>query len=360
MQALSIHAGPRALKHLRERGLSPDDVRVMPGAAGGPKALVLNAIDRLLLTQWLPRARNPVHLIGASVGAWRMAVACLSDADAMFARWAHEYIHMRYPRERGKTPSAATVTRVFGETLEAHFGGRESQVLAHPTFRVHVIASRGRKLLRREGRGVSRARTALGYLGAYVTNAASRRAMGAWLERVLFSDARDPLPLSLDDYRTARALLTADNLRPSILASCSIPFVLEAVHDIPGAPRGAYWDGGLTDYHLHLNYASMGEGLVLYPHFQSRVVPGWLDKALRHRHRATPWLDNLVVLSPSPEWVASLPNAKLPDRRDFKTYGDDDERRAKVWSRGHAESARLADELDAQLRRSSIQAQPLV
>ena len=43
-------------------------------------------------------------------------------------------------------------------------------------------------------------------------------------------------------------------LWPRILASCSIPFWLDAVHDIPGAPRGAYWDGGITDYHLHLPY----------------------------------------------------------------------------------------------------------
>ena len=41
-----------------------------------------------------------------------------------------------------------------------------------------------------------------------------------------------------------------------MLASCSIPFWLDAVHDIPGAPRGAYWDGGITDYHLHLDYGS--------------------------------------------------------------------------------------------------------
>ena len=78
-----------------------------------------------------------------------------------------------------------------------------------------------------------------------------------------------------------------------MLASCSIPFWLDAVHDIPGAPRGAYWDGGITDYHLHLDYAQMGEGLVLYPHFQPTVVPGWLDKGLKHRHGATARLSNV-------------------------------------------------------------------
>ncbi|MBA3623611.1 MAG: hypothetical protein H0W48_03990 [Methylibium sp.] len=29
------------------------------------------------------------------------------------------------------------------------------------------------------------------------------------------------------------------------------------MHDIPGAPPGAYWDGGITDYHLHWNDPSI-------------------------------------------------------------------------------------------------------
>jgi hypothetical protein len=166
---------------------------------------------------------------------------------------------------------------------------------------------------------------------------------------VIFSDPREPLPLPLHDYRTHRAPLRLDNLRPSILASCSIPFWLDAVHDIPGAPPGAYWDGGITDYHLHLDYGALpaDEGcanLVLYPHFQQTVIPGWLDKVLKHRHRATMHLDNVVLLSPTPAWIATLPNAKLPDRSDFKAYGDDLAGRVKAWSRALREAERLADE----------------
>ncbi|MDQ2780319.1 MAG: phospholipase, partial [Pseudomonadota bacterium] len=37
MKALQVWAGPRALAQLRERGLAPADVRVVPAAAGGPK-----------------------------------------------------------------------------------------------------------------------------------------------------------------------------------------------------------------------------------------------------------------------------------------------------------------------------------
>ena len=115
-------------------------------------------------------------------------------------------------------------------------------MLSHPRFRLHIFTSRGRHLLRREGRW----RTPLGYAAAFATNAVSRRAMGGWLERVVFSDAREALPIALHDYRSHVSALSAANLQPALLASCSIPFWLDAVHDIPGAPQGAYWDGGIT------------------------------------------------------------------------------------------------------------------
>lgn len=358
MNALEIHAGPRALKHLREHGgLRPHDVRAIPAAAGGPKGLVLSPLDRFVFGRWLPQSTQTVHLLGASIGAWRMATACLADPAAAFAQMADDYIRQDYEHAPGKPPKAAHVSAVFGATLASRFGGRETELLNHPRYRLHVFTSRGRHLLRREGR----VRTPLGYLGAFATNALSRQWMGGWLERVIFSDPRDPLPIHLRDYRTHLVPLGADNLQPSILASCSIPFWLDAVHDIPGGPTGAYWDGGITDYHLHLDYASIADGLVLYPHFQKSVIPGWLDKALRHRHRATERLANVIVLAPSAAWIATLPNAKLPDRNDFKRYGDDLAARIAAWGRAVQESERLADEFARWLERpGSIEVRPLV
>jgi hypothetical protein len=353
LKALEVHAGPGALAELRERGLRPEQVRAIPAAAGGPKGLVLNPLDRYLFGDWLAGASHTVHLLGASIGAWRMATACLPDADAAFAQMAHDYIHQTYEHAPGKPPAPRHVSEVFGATLAARLGTRSAQVLGHPRFRLHVFTSRGRHaLLRRDGRALSRLSTPIGYLGAFASNAVSRRAMGAWLERVIFSDPRDALPVHLHDYRTHTVALAADNLCASVLASCSIPLWLDAVRDIPGAPPGVYWDGGITDYHLHLDYASMNHDrapgdvldLVLYPHFQKTIIPGWLDKGLRHRHRATARLDNVVVVSPSPEWVATLPGAKLPDRSDFKHFGDDLAARVEAWSRAVRESERLRDE----------------
>ena len=91
---------------------------------------------------------------------------------------------------------------------------------------------------------------------------------------------------------------------------------------------------------MHLNY----KGLVLYPHFQQSVVPGWLDKALKWRHKSTAFLDNTIVLAPNPEWVQTLPNGKLPDRSDFMTYANDLPGRIQAWTGAAQASQQLADE----------------
>ncbi len=363
MKALQILAGPVALKRLRERGLQPADIRAIPAAAGGPKGLILNPLDRFIFGQWLPRSEQVVHLLGASIGAWRMASACLADPDAALADLACDYIAQRYEHAPGKSPKPRHVSDLFEAKLLERFGGRELEVLSHPRYRLHVFTSRGVRALARDGR----VRTPIGYLGAFVSNVVSRRAMGGFLERVIFSDPRDKLPVPTHDYRTQHVELDAANLSRSILASCTIPFWLEAVASIPGGPPGPYWDGGITDYHLHLDYAALhgdegaapGSGLVLYPHFQKTLVPGWLDKALRHRHRASERLANVVLLSPSPEWVATLPGGKIPDRSDFKAFGDDHGAREQAWRRATDESTRLAEEFEALTRQASIEALPL-
>jgi hypothetical protein len=296
-----------------------------------------------------------VDLVGASIGAWRMATACLKNPISAFSRLERDYIAQDYELPAGrKSPLPEHVSERFAQNLESFYGGRVHEVIGHPRYKLHVLTSHGRHMLGRE----HKIATPLGYLGAFLSNALHRRVMGAWLERVVFSTSAQ-LPFDTTDYRTRKVELTEANFRPALQASCSIPFLLKAIHDIPGAPPGAYWDGGITDYHLHLDYAALHDGLVLYPHFQKTLVPGWLDKALRHRHRASERLANVVLLSPSPEWVATLPGGKIPDRGDFKAFGDDHDARERAWRRATDESARLADEFEALTRHPSVGALPL-
>jgi hypothetical protein len=356
MPALRIHAGPLARRHIERHGLQASDVGIVPAAAGGPKGLVLGPLDRFLFGTWLPRTDHTIHLVGASIGAWRMAAGCLRDPVQAFERLERDYIAQEFAVPPGrKTPTPAHLSERFAADLASFYGGRVREVLEHPRFRLHVVTARGRHVLGREHRIL----TPLGYLGAFLSNVLHRKATGAWLERVVFSAPERgepcPLPFATRDFPTRQVPLTEENFQPALQASCAIPFLLQAVHDIPGAPRGAYWDGGITDYHLHLQYAcGPGAGLVLYPHFQKAVVPGWLDKSLKWRHRATPFLDRMVVLAPDPEWVRRLPNGKLPDRTDFLRYARDSAGRSKVWREAAQASQQLAEEFAAWLERPDL------
>lgn len=362
MRALQIHVGPTARRHLAREGLRPADIATVPGAAGGPKGLILGPLDRFIFGNWLRASQQPVDLVGASIGAWRMATACLPGPELALQQLEDAYISQDFKPPAGQArASAADISAVFAHNLEVFFGTRVPNILSHPRYRLHVVTSRGRGLLARDGR----IRTPLGYMGAYLSNALHRPAMGAWLERVVFSSPGAALPFEVSDYRTRQLALTADNFKLALRASCSIPFLLQAVQEIPGAPRGAYWDGGITDYHLHLNYAARpeaadGAALVLYPHFQQAVVPGWLDKRLPWRHGPTAFLDNMVLLAPRPEWVRTLPLGKLPDRSDFMRFGTDLAARTRVWRAAVSASVQLAHEFEAWLERPDLSAvQPL-
>jgi hypothetical protein len=359
MQALQIYAGAQAFAHLTSHGLSPSHVRTMPAAAGGPKGLILGPLDKFIFGRWLPQSEQSIDLVGASIGAWRMATACLNDSVKAFERLEKDYIHQDYALEPGKKfPTPDRISADFGASLAAFYGGRVNEVLRHPRYKLHIVTSRGRHILGREGK----LRAPLGYAGAFLTNVVRRKAMGAWLERVVFSsqsgsaaNAVAELPFRTQDYRTRQIALSEANFNPALQASCSIPFVLRAVHDIPGAPRGAYWDGGITDYHLHLDYKA-DSGIVLYPHFQQAVVPGWLDKSLKWRHGSSAFLDRMIVLAPREEWIKKLPRGKLPDRTDFAHHGTNLAARVAQWQGAAGAAQQLADEFAAWLEKPDLSA----
>jgi hypothetical protein len=345
MKALHIHVGERARQHIEQHGLSPQDVRLVPAAAGGPKGLILNHLDQDIFGRWLPLGGHRVHLVGASIGAWRMATATMPDPVAAFQLLARGYIQQNIEADPGrKLPPPERVTAGFTETLSAFFGSSVQGMLSHPRYQLHVLTSRGRQVLRQG----TPARTVMGFAGLAAANAVSRKAVGLFMERTVFS-AGEALPVPLADLPTSHVPLRAGNFIPAMLASGSIPFMLDPVRDIPGATPGAHWDGGIVDYHFHWDYAAMSSGLVLYPHFQQAVVPGWLDKALKWRHKSTPWLSNMVLLTPNPEWVATLPGGKLPDRNDFT--GLNFPQRVVAWTEAVTRAEQLAQEWRSWLQR---------
>ncbi len=336
-----IRLGARACQRIASEGLQAADVAIVPAAAGGPKGLILNGIDKWLFGEWFPGAPRPRKLVGASIGAWRMAASAFQDPVAAHTRLAYHYAHQTYPDK----VDAAYVSRSCRTLLDEVMDGRGAEALRNPGYHLAIITVRGAGALA-QTRGV-RWREMVGFVRAATGNALSRARLAASMERVVFHaphDGQGWLRESFDDFATHFVALGEDNLRDALLASGSIPLVLQAVRDIAGAPAGSYWDGGLIDYHLHLPY-QRDPGLVLYPHFTDHIVPGWLDKSMPWRRVRADALENMVLVSPSPSFVARLPNGKLPDRSDFKRYGQDHAARIRDWTFAIGESERMAEAL---------------
>lgn len=337
MRALTLRAGPDALRLIRERGLRAQDIDILPGASGGAKWLVLAGLDRFLFGTFLaePRSR-PLHLIGSSIGSWRMACLAQRDPVAALDRGHRAYI---YDQHYSRRPSTREVTEVLTRALDTLLGEHGvAEILAHPWARLHIITAEGRGLAASERRLLLTASIAIAAAG----NLVSRKSLALQMRRNIFHSAGDVTPFAhLSDLPTVHHRLTAENLRPALLASGSIPLLLEGVR-VPGTPRGVHWDGGVLDYHLDLDFGP-GDGLVLYPHFYSHVVPGWFDKSLTWRRARGDNFRRALLIAPSDEFVASLPRHKIPDRKDF--YAMDDATRRLTWQRVVDESARLGDEL---------------
>lgn len=336
---INIRLGQRARERIAREGVQAADIAIVPAAAGGPKGLILHGLDRWTFGHWLQQAPRQRRLVGASIGAWRMAASAFHDPVAAHRRLAHLYVHQRYPAR----VDAAYVTRTCRALLDEVLDGRGAEPLDNPHYRLSVIAMRGIGALAQTGG--RRWREVAGFLLAAANNAVSRKRLAGSMERVVFHDARDDagwLKPEFDAFASHFVGLSEHNLRDALLASGSIPLVLQAVSGIAGAPEGAYWDGGLVDYHLHLPYRR-DPGLVLYPHFSDHIVPGWLDKSMPWRRARDAALENVILVSPSASFLARLPNGKMPDRQDFKFYGQNHDTRIRDWTRAIAESERMAD-----------------
>jgi hypothetical protein len=351
---LELRAGPGAAEHVRANGISPDDVACIPAAAGGPKGLALIPTDKLLYRDWL-RDAAPVELVGASVGAWRMAALAQPDPIAALDRLQHAYVHdQNYDREPTPDEVAQACRRLARSVLDG------AAIRVRRGVSLTIVTSRARGAL-----AGTESKLAWGRAG--LSNTMSRAALAAHLERVLFTSGPTFLAQPFDEFGSQVVPLDADNSEDALVASGSIPIVCAPVRGIVGAPAGNYWDGALVDYHLQLPYERLTRGgprhgIVLYPHFNDYVTPGWLDKHLpwRRKARGHPWLSDVLLLAPSAAFLASLPNGKLPDRKDFYRYGQDHARRIRDWERAIRECERFADAvLEWLLRPDPTLLQPL-
>lgn len=338
MSSLTIFAGPHALQRLRSEGLNPDQFKVMLGASGGPKWFVLFGLDRYLFGEFFANRERELITLGSSAGAWRMCCLATADPVAAIERLAKRYSEEQYAEQ----PTTDEITEKAEQMLAQTLGpDGVKEIVENEIFRTHIIADRAR------GIGSSRVKQLrmLQLLSSAVLNTASRKTLSLFFERNIFSNMGELSPFkSTNDLATAHVALGEENLIDAMMASGSIPFVLNGVRDIPRAKRGMYWDGGITDYHFDFPFHA-GDDLVLYPHFSSTVIPGWFDKRVPWRRVDLKNFENVVLVVPSKEFVAELPFGKIPDRTDFETL--DYSSRVAYWATVLEKSKRLADDFAA-------------
>lgn len=347
MAALNFLAGKTALEEIRRDGFDPGRIKVVVGASGGPKWLALSKLDQVLFPTLFDGRKEPVYLIGSSAGSWRHAAIARSDTARSVANFEDTYLN--YSWEEART--AQEVSDASRRLLRKIMGPTGFQeILTHPVYRTSIMT------VRCKGPGASEARAplVLAMLAAATLNLISRRTLALSFTRGLFSDPRDAPPfLGMDEFPIHRMDLAAANIEDVLTASGSIPVFMAGVRDIAGAPKGMYRDGGTIDYHWDVELSG-GDGLVLYPHFFHRLAPGWFDKKMDWRKPRATSTDRMLMLAPSPEFAASLPGGKVPDRTDFRTY--DSETRIALWRGVVSETQRMADEFQEAYEKERIPA----
>jgi hypothetical protein len=336
---LDIALGTRAAEHISQHGWSGAAISTLLGASGGPKWLILGHLDRLLFGDFLLRGREaPLRAIGSSVGTWRHA--CLAQADPADALQRFEDVYVNW--EYSPRPDTHEVSDASLAMLDEIFGDTGAQaLLEHATLHSYLVTARGRGL----NSSQRRAALATGMVSAALCNAIGRPLLATQFQRVVFHTPGAPaLPFS--DFATRHVPLARDSVARALHASGSIPFVLRGECDLPGAPRGHYWDGGIIDYHFDPEPMAR-DGLLLYPHFRADLTPGWFDKFLPWRRHRAPLVERMILLSPSPSFLASLPLGKIPDRSDFQRLGATE--RVAYWRECITRSRELAEDFRAQI-----------
>lgn len=333
---ISILAGPRALERVRDEGLNLSRVKVICGASGSAKFLVLTHIDRMLMQMFKGR-KKPLYLVGTSIGAFRMAAFCQEDPLAAMDILESAYIRQQY----GPGTTKKDVSRQTRKIINAFVDDRDIPgMLDHPFMRISILADKCRGLLKKESLWLQ----SMGIGLAAGVNLISRRGLKLFFERALFHvpDRKPPFS-SMNEFPLNVYGLTPANFKDALLSSGSIPFAMEGVSDIDGAP-GVFRDGGILDYHPDLPFLPEDDGLVLYPHFFETITPGWFDKKL-NRKPIPDHMANVILVAPSPSFVRTLPFSKIPDRKDFTLFRGKDRERMAYWKIVVEKSRILGDEL---------------
>ena len=269
---LEIYAGKNALKTIKEQGFKQELFQQFLGASGGPKWFILFGLDKAIFGDFFKNRSTPLNLIGSSAGAFRAACFAQKDPVAAIEKLAKNYSETVYSDKA--TPHEITQKAI--ELLDVVFGETgATEIIDNDIFRAHFIVAKCKGFTTFD----SRLLQGIGLAVSYLLNRVDRTLLRHQYRRYIYQSSDSNLSFS-DPYKfdTHRIDFSLQNIKAALLASGSIPMVMEGIRDIPSSPKGMYRDGGIIDYHFDINIQN--EGLTLYPHFNNKPKAGWFDKNL--------------------------------------------------------------------------------
>jgi len=335
---IRVRAGKRAYELIRAGGFNLDRIATYFGPAGGPRWLVASGFDLTLIREGALGNCRPVWLVGASAGAWRFAAWLQPEAEQSYRALMEAYISATY----GRKDSPETILQSLNAIIDSYIADDALPfALTSKRYRLAILTSRAKHLIASDRPWMQKA----GFILGFLANAIHPSLVHRFAERVVFYYGVQPPDFCLQKgFRGRFFPLSEVNFKAAVVASGAIPIAVAGVRDIFGAPDGVYRDGGLIDYHINQDYRTRNDGLTLFFHHQERIIPGWMDKGLKRRRPPEGFLDSVVMVYPSEDFVESLPDGRIPDRGDFKTFIDDPATRIANWRRTVALSESLGEE----------------
>ena len=343
---LTIAAGPSAYEHIQRNGLSADDIAAIFGASGAAKWLAIAGLDSAVFASFMKQRQKPqaVELFGTSVGAFKLAAAARQDPAQALQQMADLYIHQSYGEDAGFEKIDIETDKILNAITDAGDAGSMhgvEEILTNPAYHIHIGAVRCHGLLNHR----DKRRQALALVQAGVGSLVSAKHLRGLAERVVFSDPRSQLNFEARDGFTVRQTkLDKVNFAAALKASGSIPVYIPPV-DVPGDTAHIYHDGGMLDYHpIPANFWPQQDGLILYPHFYDHFKNRWFDKFYPWRRASGNQLDKVVMIAQNRDYIARLPDGKIPSRQDFVKYVKNEPLRFEKWHDIVARSYQLGEE----------------
>src|SRR5690606_36513126 len=140
--ALTIRAGHLARELILEQGLQPEQVDIVPGAAGGPKGIGIQGLDQAISGEFFARAPQRRTLVGSSIGSWRFASIAARGAKQGTERLAELYTHLYFDNKMTRQQVSDICRGMLLDLVQ----GKEADLVQHPDYQLAVILVKAQRI----------------------------------------------------------------------------------------------------------------------------------------------------------------------------------------------------------------------